>query len=221
VAKKQTKTRQAPKPDINPSAAPRRNRAVAVFVSLVGTVTFTIVLLAILAPPPLAGTLWQSLYAFNGPDTADATDGIFQTQVDVVPSRWRFIYVHHSRTLSGDAESLAKTGASDHFVIGNGDGCFDGEIEMTQRWNHQQSVTNRPDSLAQVDSDCISICVVGDFDRTVPTANQQRHLAQLVGTLQSRLGIGASGVKMYDVAGNTAGIGHAFPVAAFKSQILP
>ncbi len=215
MAKKTTKSKTA-------VPAPGKSRAVAVFVSLVGTVTFTIILLAILAPPPLAGTLWHSLYAFNSPDTPDSIDGVFQTQVPTAASRWRYIYVHHSRTLSGDAVSLAQqSGLTDHFVIGNGDGCVDGEIEMTQCWNHQESIATPPDGVARVDPDCVCICVVGDFDQSLPTPTQQRRLDQLVGTLQSRLNIPASSVRFFDSPGHAAGIGHAFPVAAFKAQILP
>jgi hypothetical protein len=211
-----TATLEAPAPQKS------RSRAVAVFVSLVGTVTFTIILLAILQPPPLAGTLWHSLIGFDGSDSADSPDWIFQTEVPITASRWRYIYIHHSRSFSGNAASLARdTGASDHFVIGNGDGCGDGEIQIAQCWNHQESIPTPPDGVARIDPDCISICVVGDFDRTLPTPTQQRRLDQLVGTLQHHLGIRASDVKIYDSPGHAAGIGHEFPIAAFRAQILP
>ncbi len=188
------------------------------FVSLMGTVAFTILLLAILAPPPLTGTLWQTLFAFDAPASLEA---IFQTQVPVAPNRWASIFIHHSRTLSGDAVGLAQQlGCSDHFVIGNGDGCVDGEIQMTQSWNHQQSIPLAPDQ-SRIDPGCISICIVGDFDHTRPTAAQQRRLAQLVSILQSRLGIPASGVKLRSKTNSPAGIGRSFPVSAFRNQILP
>ena len=72
-----------------------------------------------------------------------------------------------------------------------------------------------------MDPACISICLVGDFDNTKPTPTQQRRLEQLVGTLQSRLRITAGDVQVYDLAQSPAGIGHSFPIAAFRNQILP
>jgi len=61
---------------------------------------------------------------------------IFNTQVAPLPHRWQTIYIHHSRTSRGDAASLAGGGAEgsgDHFVIGNGDGAMDGELQFTGR----------------------------------------------------------------------------------------
>ena len=84
-----------------------------------------------------------------------------------------------------------------------------------------QSITAPPQGASQMDPDCISICLVGDFDTSKPTPTQQRRLAQLVGTLQSKLRIPASEVQVYDLADSAAGIGHSFPVADFRNQILP
>ena len=195
------------------------NRKVAVFVTLVGMVAFTSVLLLVLAPPPVTPSNWRSLFALDAPESLDV---VFQTHVPVTTGRWRYIYVHHSRTTSGDAVSLAQqTGGIDHFVIGNGDGCIDGEIQMTQAWNHQPSITAPPQGASQMDPSCISICLVGDFDSSKPTPTQQRRLEQLVGTLQTRLRISAADVQVYDLAQSAAGIGHSFPIAAFRNQILP
>ena len=195
------------------------NRTVAVFVTLVGMIAFTSILLLVLAPPPLTTSAWKSLFALTAPDTLD---DVFQTQTPVGENRWRYIYVHHSRTPGGDAVSLAQqSGTSDHFVIGNGDGCIDGEIQMTQAWNHQQSIATPPAGATRMDPNCISICLVGDFDRTLPTPTQQRRLAQLVGTLQRQLKINASDVQVYDLDASPAGIGHVFPIASFRNQILP
>jgi hypothetical protein len=72
-----------------------------------------------------------------------------------------------------------------------------------------------------MDATCISICVIGDFDHSRPTPTQERRLAQLVGTLQSKLHIPASHVITVDQPGSMASIGHSFPVDAFRNQILP
>jgi hypothetical protein len=196
----------------------RTNRKVAIFVSLFGMVAFTSLLLVVLAPPPLTTAMWKSLFAVDSPDSLD---GVFATDVPVSPTRWNWIYIHHSKTADGDAVSLAHDdGLCDHFVIGNGGGCVDGEIQMTQTWNRQESITHPPAGVS-IKPGCISICVVGDFDSTRPTPTQQRRLLQLVGTLQTKFHIPAQQVSLYDQPGTVAEIGHSFPVAAFRSQILP
>ena len=180
-------------------------------------IAFTSVLLLALAPPPLTTSMWRSLFALDAPETLDE---VFKTQNTVTDGRWRYIYIHHSRTIGGDAVSLARANG-DHFVIGNGDGCIDGEIQMTQNWNHQLSISLPPQGASQMDPGCISICVIGDFDQTLPTPTQQRRLAQLVSTLQGKLQIPSTDVQVYDLEKSPAGIGHVFPIASFRSQILP
>src|SRR5207302_2927514 len=71
----------------------------------------------------------------------------------------QYIYIHHSRS-GGGAPS-----ASDHFVIGNGSGLSDGEVQMGQRWEEQRSAA-APVARTRIDPTCISICIVGDFDRS-------------------------------------------------------
>jgi hypothetical protein len=62
---------------------------------------------------------------------------------------------------------------------------------------------------------------VGDFDRGAPTPTQRLRLTQLVHTLQSRLGVSADRVYLHGGSGTAADIGTAFPVAAFREQLLP
>ncbi len=201
------------------------NRQVTVFVSLVATVAATSLLLMLLKTPQLTSTTWRTMFAVGAPETLDA---IFQTQAAVTPGRWRYIYVHHSGTVGGDAVSLCQrsadgltAGFGDHFVIGNGDGCVDGEVQMTQAWNHQDGIRTPPPGARPMSSGCISICVVGDFSRTVPTAAQQRRLVQLVDALQARLHIPAQAVFVHSKVDAPAGAGHAFPEADFRRQLLP
>jgi hypothetical protein len=72
-----------------------------------------------------------------------------------------------------------------------------------------------------VRSDCVSICLVGDFNQRGPTAAQQRHLAALVAALQQQLGIAADHVKlgMDGAETSAAGVGTQFPVSSFLSQL--
>ena len=95
-----------------------------------------------------------------------------------------------------------------------------GEIQVGQRWNRQMSATPPPGANG-IDPNCISICLIGDFDRTVPTPTQVRRLAQLVATLQSRLGISGSAVMVVNQPQSPAGAGRYFPVTALREQLLP
>ena len=108
----------------------------------------------------------------------------------------------------------------DHFVIGNGDGCDDGEIQIGQRWNQQLSALP-PAGASKIDDACISICMVGDFDQTVPTQTQIRRITQLVSALQGQLHIPQESVLLVDNPKSPAGIGRYFPKLAFRSQLLP
>jgi hypothetical protein len=196
------------------------HRKVVVFSTLITVLTLTSALLLALAPAPLNPDAASSLFAIaNSPQTLDT---IFQTESPLRTARWKYIYIHHSRTASGNAMTLARhrDGVGDHFVIGNGDGCMDGEIQVTQRWNRQTSAAP-PSGANQIDADCVSICLVGDFDRTVPTPTQLRRLGQLVGALQGRLHVGAHNVLMLDHPAAAAGIGKYFPTTAFREQLLP
>ena len=201
-------------------AVKNSHRKVVVFSTLVTVLTLTSALLLALAPAPLAPEASSSLFAIEAPQTMDA---VFQTETPIRTARWKYIYIHHSRTASGNAMTLGRgaDGVGDHFVIGNGDGSVDGEIQVTQRWNRQHSAAPPPGATA-IDRDCISICLVGDYDRAVPSQTQLRRLAQLVGALQGRLHIGGRSVQVEDKAvGSAAGVGKYFPLTAFREQLLP
>jgi N-acetylmuramoyl-L-alanine amidase len=107
----------------------------------------------------------------------------------------------------------------DHFVIGNGDGAVDGEIQVGQRWNLQRPAGTFA-GVEKIREDCISICLIGDFDQTVPTPTQVRRLTQLVTTLQGRFRIGNENVIFVSGARGAGGVGKYFPASAFREQIL-
>ena len=149
-------------------------------------------------------------------------DAVFDTGVPVVQGRWKSIFIHHSRTGSGNADTLASRvgGLPDHFVIGNGSGCVDGGVQVGHRWSSQLPAGEVPGTRS-IANNCVSICVVGDLDQTAPTPTQQLRLTQLVLTLQSRLGVAGQNVYLHQGTGTAADVGTAFPVAAFREQLLP
>jgi hypothetical protein len=202
------------------SGVKHQQRKFIVFTVLIGVLTVTSALLLALAPAPVSPDAASSLYAIDAPSTLDV---IFDTKTPADPGRWKYVYVRHTRTPSGNALTLGQNshGIGDHFVIGNGDGAIDGEIQIGQRWNSQLAALP-PVQGATIDATCVSICLVGDFDRTVPTPTQLHRLSQLVRTLQGRLGIPADHVIMMDKQPRSAaGIGKYFPTGAFRAELLP
>jgi N-acetyl-anhydromuramyl-L-alanine amidase AmpD len=197
----------------------KSNRRIVVFLSLVSVLTLTSALLLALAPAPLKPDSTSSLFAL---DTPEAMEAVFQTKVAPKTGKWKYIYVHHAARQEGNAISLSDSpgGLADHFVIGNGNGAIDGEIQMGQRWNQQVSA-NPPRGATQIDSNCISICMVGDFDHAVPTAMQLQRLTQLVNALQGRFDIPAGQVLLLSDPNSQAGMGRYFPATAFREQLLP
>jgi hypothetical protein len=198
----------------------KSRRTLIVLTSLVGVLTFTSALLLALSPAPMSPDTSASLFAVDSPSGLDV---VFETKVPAARERWAYVFVHHSNTPAGSALTMAQgaSGLGDHFVIGNGDGCADGEIQIGQRWNNQTSAT-APVGASKIDPKCISVCLVGDFDHTVPTPTQLKRLTQLIETLQARLQIPADRVMLVaqpNIGG--AGIGKYFPTAAFREQLLP
>ena len=204
-----------------PASGTSGRRKVAVFLSLVVVLTFTSALLLALAPDPLTPHASGSLFATT--NESQSLDMLFdQNAVKVEAGHWHGIFIHHSRGLSGSAQSLGDANGTlcDHFVIGNGDGCADGEIQRGWRWDHQLP-PGKITGLTSIRPDCISICLVGDFNQGRPTPTQQRRLEQLVSFLQERLHIHQDRISVHPETGTEAGVGAYFPTRQFFQQILP
>ena len=170
-------------------------------------------------PAPLTPDATNSLFAVDAPASMDA---IFQTQAPASDTAWKYIYIHQSRSLTSTSANITQPNGelSDHFVIGNGSGLSDGEVQMGQRWEEQHSAA-APVNGTRIDPQCISICVVGDFDQSRPTPTQLRRLAQLVNTIQAHYRIPLGSVALADRPQSVAGIGRFFPVTAFREQLIP
>lgn len=193
-------------------------RKAYVLLALVGTMLATSALLLAIQPGPLLPDASRRLMATEG---GTELTGVFETRVPIEHNRWKYVYIHHSRTPAGNAAELGgANGLSDHFVIGNGQGCADGEIQVGQRWNQQQPA-GRTAGTNWMDPTCISICLVGDFDNKLPTPVQMQRLSQLVQKLQERLKIGQDRVHVLDAPNSPAGAGRYFPRDAFFQQLLP
>ncbi|HYE17443.1 MAG TPA: N-acetylmuramoyl-L-alanine amidase [Tepidisphaeraceae bacterium] len=233
-----TNQRQTPRtgrsgPALRPVAAARKpastaprgyqapRRGLVVFGSLIGVLGLTGVLLRAMQTPLTADAATTTMPSYGAvPDPGRALLAVFNTRVPASANRWKAIYVHHTRTTNGSAAELAQAGlGGDHFVIGNGKGALDGEIQFTDLWDRQQPGAPAA-GAAKVDPNCVSIALVGDFDHAPPTPTQLARLVQLVQTLQERLHVPASQVWMCDYANSPVGVGKFFPISAFQGQLL-
>lgn len=197
----------------------KTRRKFIVMLSLVCVLSVTSALLLALAPPPLSESqAFDSLSAADSAPNAaaDLASSLLHTHQPTQPGHWKYIYIHQSGTPFG-----AAAGLGDHFLIGNGHGSIDGQIQMTQHWNNQTAAV-APPGVSSIDPDCISICLIGNLDAKPPTALQTHRVAELVSSLQGQLDIGSDKVYFVsDAKAGVAGIGNKFPAAELRAQLLP
>ena len=138
----------------------------------------------IVTPPPPAPSL-----PAVGP-------GPWDPPARVRPRAWQYVVIHHSATTAGDAASFDRYhreergwehGLGYHFVIGNGHGARDGQLEVGPRWLAQLQGAHAGAGIYNEAG--IGICLVGDFDRRAPTAAQLATLRSLVAGLCGRFRI--------------------------------
>lgn len=122
----------------------------------------------------------------------------------IAANPWRWIVIHHSATPAGNAAQFdrehRRKGWDElgyHFVIGNGTGSRDGQIEVGSRWPKQKWGAHARTSSQEFNNFGIGICLVGNFDIERPTAAQTKALAKLVAHL----------MKTYHISGDRV-LGH-------------
>ncbi len=108
---------------------------------------------------------------------------------------WQFIVVHNSGTRQGNARVFdyyhrhvrhMQNGLAYHFVIGNGTSTGDGQIEIGDRWRRQINGGHvHSDYLNNI---ALGICLVGDFNRSQPSAAQLQSCEELIRYLRQRCG---------------------------------
>jgi hypothetical protein len=142
---------------------------------------------------------------------------------------WKYVVLHHSANPSGnydqiDAEHrkvLGYDGCGYHFVIGNGTGSEDGQIEVAQRWvNQKHGVHCRNARNAEIDEYGIGICFVGDLDKEPPTPRQVAAAKALIAYLSSRYAIDQARVETHSHLAATPTVcpGKYFPTATFAAN---
>eukprot|EP00913_Durusdinium_trenchii_P023444 g22022.t1 len=98
-----------------------------------------------------------------------------------------------------------------HFVIGNGNGMNDGEIEPTFRWRTQMHGAHAGN--LQHNQYGIGIALIGNFEKAPPTAAQLAAVKRLVATLKREYAIDGKNVLGHSKIRATACPGRYFPLA--------
>ncbi len=121
--------------------------------------------------------------------------------IGVPANRWQYIVIHHSATPAGNAASFDRMHKAKgwdelgyHFVIGNGTGSGDGQIEVGPRWGKQKWGAHAKTADQRYNNYGIGICLVGNFDIERPTRAQMESVARLVGYLMKTYRIPAVAV---------------------------
>jgi hypothetical protein len=162
--------------------------------------------------------------AAQGPQTIDA---VFRTHTPVAQGRWQAIVIHHSgspfgsgATIGAQHKSMNLDGLGYHFVIGNGSGMDDGDIDVGYRWLDQLPGAHASGAKGDwYNRNSIGICLVGDGRRRGFTDQQVQRLAQLVSELTRKLGIPADQVYLHSDIAPSDDPGRFFPEAAFREQL--
>lgn len=133
--------------------------------------------------------------------------------------KWRYITLHHSATIEGNAEAFDRNhrrrgmgGLFYHFVIGNGTGSQDGEVEVGWRWIRQVEVERKGD---------IQICLVGDFNQQKVSPVQFTTLIKLLKVLTQEYSIPLNHIRKHeDLVGKiTECPGREFPFYRILAEV--
>jgi hypothetical protein len=172
------------------SAMANQPRVTRVLVVLLISMTVgAIVLMALGNHPPSAGAFCLSTYYRLNP-----VEQAISSRVTQAPGRWECVEVYYSGTKAGDLDQLASLSglaSSDdincHFVICNGLGGCDGQIQTTEKWQEQWSVI--PDHTWYGSSKTIRVCLVADGKSAKPTNAQIKRTEALVEALSAKFGV--------------------------------
>ena len=162
-------------------------RTSRVLIALIMSMTIGAVVLMALDNGGPRGSAWSlaNYLTLNPiePSVSDATANSVHT--------WNRVEVFYSNTTRGNLRELGilhglQTGQdlNAHFIVCNGLGAKEGQIDPTKRWQIQNPCL--PDSQWRGTIDTVRICVVADGIGTMPTETQGTRTAELVKILSKK-----------------------------------
>lgn len=148
----------------------------------------------------------------------------------VTPRDWKYIVLHHTASDSGSVESIHHIhlknkdrsgrhwlGIGYHFVIGNGQGMDDGEVEPTFRWKQQMAGAHA--GVNEYNQRGVGIVLVGNFEKSTPTPRQLKSVKELVKTLAREYAIDAEHVIGHGDVKATECPGQFFPLSNVRASV--
>jgi hypothetical protein len=145
---------------------------------------------------------------------------------------WKAIVIHHSATNTGSVASIDDyhrknngwDGIGYDFLIGNGSGSGNGQVEATFRWEGQKTGAHcKTGESNWANEDGIGICLVGNFDYSKPNKAQMASLTKLVRFLSERYDIPASRIYGHNTtpghSTTTSCPGRNFPLTYVKTHL--
>jgi len=174
---------------------PNQPRVAKVLAALLVSMTVgAVVLMAMGNNPPSKGPFSLASYF-----RLDPIEKAIHSEAAQSPERWNRIEVYYSGTKAGNIEQLTSLsglpGSEDincHFVICNGLGGGDGQIQPTEKWQNQWSIT--PGRTWYGSSRTIRICVIANGRTCPPTDCQIKRIEQLVEGLHRRFVISTESI---------------------------
>ncbi|MHC4658144.1 MAG: peptidoglycan recognition protein family protein [Planctomycetota bacterium] len=157
-----------------------QSREAKVFAVLLASMTAgAILLMALGNNPPSAGAFCLNTYY-----QLDTVEKVISSRVAQSPGRWNGVEVYYSGTEAGNIEQLASlsglAGPEDlncHFIICNGLGGGDGQIQSTEKWQRQWPVVPaRTHGRGQT----IRICLIANGKTASPTDFQIKRVEALI-----------------------------------------
>ena len=143
---------------------------------------------------------------------------------------WKYIVLHHTASEQGDVESIHEShlknkdkngkpwlGIGYHFVIGNGKGMTDGEIEPTFRWKQQMQGAHA--GVAEYNQQGVGIVLVGNFEDGPPTAAQLASVKRLVRVLSREYEIKTAQIIGHGDVKPTECPGTHFPLSEVRDSV--
>jgi len=166
-----------------------QSREVKVLAAFLASLTAgVIILMALGNDPPSAGA-----FCLSGYYGLESVEKVIFSELAQPPSRWGRIVVYYSGTEGGNVEELSSLGPvrnsregknirqeanisngdpediTCHFVVCNGSGGADGQIQPTQKWRRQCSII--PGRSRDGSGRTIHICVIADGKTARPVRN--------------------------------------------------
>ena len=172
-----------------------QGRVAKVLAALLVSMTLGAIVLMLLGNnPPSAGAFSLSSYCH-----LDSVEKAVLSSAQQLPQTWNSIDIYYSQTKAGNIEQLSYlNGVADsdeincHFVVCNGLGGKDGQIETTQRWIRQWPPI--PGRNWYGSTRTIRICVIAEGNKSRPTDCQIRRVTALVERLCRKFEIKAESI---------------------------